>query len=194
MFAFFMALCYPMLLASLSYEEYLYLPIDYNLKLKFFKKKSVYFCQAKIKCKMNVLKMGRMKRMDMSKYRVDPERKMRLSDYPQWEDAGYTKEELTEKMITENVEKLRDLQLRLHAEEEKVIFVILQAIDTAGKDEIITFIFSHLMPQGLKVTPTKKPTEEELKHDFLWRIHAGKPERGQIGILNRSYYEDLLAP
>lgn len=132
--------------------------------------------------------------MDMSKYRVDPERKMRLSDYPQWEDAGYTKEELTEKMIPENVEKLRDLQLRLHAEEEKGIFVILQAIDTAGKDEIITFIFSHLMPQGLKVTPTKKPTEEELKHDFLWRIHAGKPERGQVGILNRSYYEDLLAP
>lgn len=132
--------------------------------------------------------------MDLSKYSIKPQQKVNLQEIPQWEETDCTEEELKEKWIPENVEKLKDLQLRLFAEKKKGILVVLQAIDAAGKDEIITFIFSNLMPQSLKVTPTKEPSKEEQKHDFLWRIHDGLPERGQIAILNRSYYEDLIAP
>lgn len=133
-------------------------------------------------------------KMDVSKYLVEPGKEVDLSKLAEKEDPEYTEEEIKEKLIPKSVEQLREWQLRLHAEEKKGILVVLQAIDAAGKDEIITFIFSHLMPQGLKVTPTKKPTEEDMKHDFLWRAHKGMPERGQMAILNRSYYEDLVAP
>ncbi|MBM6614748.1 polyphosphate--nucleotide phosphotransferase [Desemzia sp. RIT804] len=132
--------------------------------------------------------------MDLSKYLVKPDKKVDLTGLAEKESPDYTEEEIKEKWIPKSVEKLREWQLRLHAEEKKGILVVLQAIDAAGKDEIITFIFSHLMPQGLEVNPVKKPTEEDMKHDFLWRVHKGMPERGQIAILNRSYYEDLISP
>lgn len=73
------------------------------------------------------------------------------------------------------------------------IMVVLQAIDAAGKDEAISYIFSNLNAQGLKVTTYGKPSETEQKHDYLWRLHDGEPERGQIAILNRSHYEDVIA-
>lgn len=132
--------------------------------------------------------------MDISRYRIDPNGDIDLAKLAEKEGHDYTEEEIKEKLVPKSVEQLKEWQLKLHAEEKKGILVVLQAIDAAGKDEIITFIFSHLMPQGLAVNPVKKPTEEELKHDFLWRIHKGMPERGQIAILNRSYYEDLIAP
>lgn len=134
--------------------------------------------------------------MDISRYRIDPNADVDLTKLAEKEqhDHHYTEEEVKEKLVPKSVEQLREWQLKLHAEEKKGILVVLQAIDAAGKDEIITFIFSQLMPQGLEVNPVKKPTEEEMKHDFLWRIHKGMPERGQIAILNRSYYEDLIAP
>lgn len=132
--------------------------------------------------------------MDISKYRVKPNQQVKINQLLQWEKTGFSEEEVREKLVPQSVEQLRQLQLQLYAEEKKGILVVLQAIDAAGKDEIITFIFSHLMPQALKVTPIKAPTSEEKKHDFLWRVHKGLPERGQIAILNRSYYEDLLAP
>ena len=132
--------------------------------------------------------------MDTSKYLVKPGKEIDLAKLAEKENLDYTEEEIKEKLIPKSIEQLREWQLHMHAEEKKGILVVLQAIDAAGKDEIITFIFSHLMPQGLKVTSTKKPTEEDMKHDFLWRIHKGMPERGQIAILNRSYYEDLIAP
>lgn len=132
--------------------------------------------------------------MEISKYLVRPDKKINLTELAEKDSSDYTEEEIKEKWIPKSVEKLREWQLRLHAEEKKGVLVVLQAIDAAGKDEIITFIFSHLMPQGLEVNPVKKPTEEDMKHDFLWRIHKGLPERGQIAILNRSYYEDLISP
>lgn len=131
--------------------------------------------------------------MDISSYRIKPNTDVKIKELPQWEETGHSAEEIREKMVPQSVEKLQDLQLRLHAAEKNGILVALQALDAAGKDEIITFIFSHLMPQGLKVTPTKKPSKEEQKHDFLWRIHDGLPERGEIAILNRSYYEDVIS-
>lgn len=132
--------------------------------------------------------------MDFSKYVIQPNKEVDLNQLAEKEHLEVTEEEIEQKWIPKSVETLSDLQLRLHAEEKNGVLVVLQAIDAAGKDEIITFIFSHLTPQGLKVTPTKKPTEEDLKHDFLWRIQKGMPERGQVAILNRSYYEDLIAP
>lgn len=91
------------------------------------------------------------------------------------------------------MEKLKELHLKLHAEGKNGIMVVLQAIDAAGKDEAISYIFSNLNAQGLKVTNYGKPSETEQKHDYLWRIHDGEPERGQIAILNRSHYEDVIA-
>lgn len=132
--------------------------------------------------------------MNLDQYKVSPEKKIKLDELNQWEETGISEEEVKEKLIPESVEKLRTLQTKLLAEEKNGILVVLQAIDAAGKDEIITFIFSHLMPQALKVTSVKKPTDKEAKHDVLWRVHDGLPERGQIAILNRSYYEDLIAP
>src|SRR5699024_8571953 len=102
--------------------------------------------------------------MDISKYRIVPGKDVDLTELAEKEGHDYT-EEIKEKLVPKSVEQLREWQLKLHAEEKKGILVVLQAIDAAGKDEIITFIFSHLMPQGLEVNPVKKPTEEELKHD-----------------------------
>ena len=88
---------------------------------------------------------------------------------------------------------MKALHLKLHAEGKNGIMVVLQAIDAAGKDEAISYIFSNLNAQGLKVTTYGKPNENEQKHDYLWRLHDGEPERGQVAILNRSHYEDVIA-
>ncbi|WP_407371304.1 PPK2 family polyphosphate kinase [Carnobacterium sp.] len=133
--------------------------------------------------------------MDISKYRITPKQTpIKLADYPTTEYKHLSEEELQDKWIPESIKKLQDLHLKLHAEEEKGIMVVLQAIDASGKDEAISFIFSNLTAQGLKTTSVKKPSETEVKHDYLWRIHEGKPSRGEISILNRSYYEEVIAP
>lgn len=133
--------------------------------------------------------------MDSSKYRITQEQTpINLADYPTTDNNRISEEELRNKWIPESINKLQDLHLKLHAEEEKGIMVILQAIDAGGKDEAISFIFSNLTAQGLKTTSVKKPSETEVKHDYLWRIHEGKPSRGEISILNRSYYEEVIAP
>lgn len=116
-------------------------------------------------------------------------------------------EELKEKIVSEEedvdikkevyeelVPRLRGLHEKLFAESKQGILVVLQAIDAAGKDEIIKYIFSNLEPQGLKNTSYGKPTDEENAHDYLWRMAKGLPKRGEVAILNRSYYEDIISP
>lgn len=116
-------------------------------------------------------------------------------------------EELEEKIVSEErdvdikkevyeelVPSLRELHEKLFAESKEGILVVLQAIDAAGKDEIIKYIFSNLQPQGLKNTSFGKPTDEENAHDYLWRMAKGLPKRGEVAILNRSYYEDIISP
>lgn len=133
--------------------------------------------------------------MDISKYRITPKQTpIKLADYPTTDNKQLSEDELQDKWIPESINKLQDLHLKLHAEKEKGIMVVLQAIDAGGKDEAISFIFSNLTAQGLKTTSVKKPSETEVKHDYLWRIHEGKPSRGEISILNRSYYEEVIAP
>lgn len=132
--------------------------------------------------------------MDMNKYRVKPDEQVELSNYQTAEQDRPTEEELQDKLIPESLEKLKALYTKLRAEEEKGVVVVLQAMDAAGKDEAISYVFSNLAAQGLKTTSFKKPTEDELKHDYLWRFHKGRPARGEIGIFNRSYYEEVIAP
>ncbi len=90
------------------------------------------------------------------------------------------------------LEELRALQYRLFAENRRTVLVVLQAMDAAGKDGLVRGVFSGLNPQGCTVTSFKAPSPEELHHDFLWRIHKAVPPHGEIGVFNRSHYEDVL--
>jgi len=90
-------------------------------------------------------------------------------------------------------DQLQDLQKVLYAQNRHRILVVMQAMDTGGKDGCIKHVFSQIDPQGIHVHAFKKPSEEELSHDFLWRVHAKVPRRGQLVIFNRSHYEDVIA-
>ena len=94
--------------------------------------------------------------------------------------------------LEKNIEKLSELQGKLYAESKYGVIIIFQAMDTAGKDGAIKHVMSGLNPQGTTVFSFKQPSAEELKHDYLWKANRHLPERGQIGIFNRSYYEELL--
>ena len=102
-------------------------------------------------------------------------------------DKKETKEQ-TAKMI----EELDELQNRLYAERKHSLLVVLQGLDASGKDGVIRKVFGQMNPQGVRVESFKTPTEKELAHDFLWRIHQHVPEKGMIQIFNRSHYEDVL--
>ena len=132
--------------------------------------------------------------MDTSKYLVKKEERVKLENYGTAEDHKVIVDESINEKMPERVERLKQLHTKLLAEEEKGIVVVLQAMDAAGKDEAITYLFSNLTAQGLKTTSFKKPSEAELKMDYLRRFQKGLPERGQIGIFNRSYYEEVIAP
>jgi len=98
--------------------------------------------------------------------------------------------------VAEELEQLRErmteLQGRLYAEHEQALLIVLQAIDAGGKDGAIRRVFSGMNPQGCEVSSFKRPTEEELDHDFLWRYHQQVPGKGMVGVFNRSHYEDVL--
>jgi PPK2 family polyphosphate:nucleotide phosphotransferase len=94
--------------------------------------------------------------------------------------------------LAANLAELRPLQYRLYAENRRAVLVVLQGLDAAGKDGAIRHVFAGLNPQGCRVTAFKTPTSLELAHDFLWRIHQAVPPHGEIGIFNRSHYEDVL--
>jgi len=93
-----------------------------------------------------------------------------------------------------NIKVVDELCYRLYAENQRALLVVLQGMDTAGKDGVIRKVLSGVDPVNCRVTPFKRPTAEELRHDFLWRIHRAVPGHGDIGIFNRSHYEDVLAP
>ena len=98
----------------------------------------------------------------------------------------------TERATEELAEPLADLQERLWAESRQALLVVLQALDAGGKDGTIKKVFTCINPQGVRVTSFKAPTDDELARDFLWRVHAHVPKKGEIGIFNRSHYEDVL--
>src|SRR5512136_1446974 len=129
----------------------------------------------------------------MDKYRVKPGHKIKLSDYDPDDKSRFSggKKE-AEPRLAELVQKLDELQEVLYAEHKHKILVVLQALDTGGKDGTIRAVFSGINPQGVHVASFKVPTPEELDHDFLWRVHAQVPGKGELVIFNRSHYEDVL--
>ncbi|CAD2080449.1 PPK2 family polyphosphate--nucleotide phosphotransferase [Jeotgalicoccus coquinae] len=131
--------------------------------------------------------------MNLSDYKVPSTKNINLKDYQTSEGKKEDNDYIKKNIIPPLVEQMKALHLKLHAEGKNGIMVVLQAIDAAGKDEAISYIFSNLNAQGLKVTTYGKPNENEQKHDYLWRLHDGEPERGQVAILNRSHYEDVIA-
>lgn len=124
-------------------------------------------------------------------YRLDGERKIKLEDFDPSEDAGLKREQ-AEKKTAELIDELAELQELLYAARSQSLLIILQGRDTSGKDGTIRHVAGPLNSQSCSVTSFKVPTEEELAHDFLWRIHAHAPRAGEIKIFNRSHYEDVL--
>lgn len=120
-----------------------------------------------------------------------PGKKHSVSDFDSSSTDEITKQEAKEQLI-KDVEKLAELQSMLYAQDRYSILVIFQAMDAAGKDGTIKHVMSGINPQGCQVYSFKQPSTEELDHDYLWRINRSLPERGRIGIFNRSHYEDVL--
>ncbi|MEM8705680.1 MAG: polyphosphate kinase 2 family protein [Actinomycetota bacterium] len=129
--------------------------------------------------------------MDISKFRVKPGSNVDLGDWDTREDGGFEKEEVTDRFQELN-DELEALQELLYAEEKHKVLVVIQATDTGGKDGTIRHVFDGVNPAGVKVAAFKKPTDDELAHDYLWRVHAHTPGNGEITIFNRSHYEDVL--
>ncbi len=127
------------------------------------------------------------------RFRIDSPEKFRLSGYDPAECCGLSIDKREAKaMLSEGIERLSVLQERLHANGRWSVLIVLQAMDAAGKDSLIKHVMSGLNPQGVEVHSFKQPSEEELAHDFLWRIAQRLPARGRIGIFNRSHYEEVL--
>jgi PPK2 family polyphosphate:nucleotide phosphotransferase len=128
------------------------------------------------------------------RFRIDKPRKFRLADHDPADCCGLSVDKDDAKaFLAEGIERLSDLQQRLYASDRWSVLIVLQAMDAAGKDSLIKHVMSGLNPQGVEVTSFKQPSSEELDHDFLWRIAKRLPERGRIGIFNRSHYEEVLA-
>jgi PPK2 family polyphosphate:nucleotide phosphotransferase len=127
------------------------------------------------------------------RFRIDNPAKFRLSDYDPDDSEGLTKDKSEAKaMLAEGVQLLVGLQEKLYADDRWSVLIIFQAMDAAGKDSVVEHVMSGLNPQGVQVHSFKQPSAEELDHDFLWRAARNLPERGRIGIFNRSYYEEVL--
>lgn len=130
--------------------------------------------------------------MYKSDYLVPPGKKFKLKDFPTSDTGPFKDKEDAEPVIEKLRQRIDPLQEVLYAEAKHAVLIVIQAIDTGGKDGAIDYVFSGVNPQGCTVTSFKKPTELELAHDFLWRVHAAVPPRGMIGIFNRSHYESVL--
>ena len=127
------------------------------------------------------------------KFRIDHPGKFRLSDFDCADTCGLDIEKAEAKaMLADGVERLAALQENLYAQNRWAVLAVFQAMDAAGKDGAIKHVMSGVNPQGCQVHAFKAPSAEELDHDFLWRIAKALPERGRIGIFNRSHYEEML--
>ena len=129
----------------------------------------------------------------IKRFRIDKPDKFRLSDYDPADTCGLDIEKAEAKaMLADGVERLAALQEKLYAHNRWAVLAVFQAMDAAGKDGAIKHVMSGVNPQGCQVHAFKAPSSEELDHNFLWRIANALPERGRIGIFNRSHYEEVL--
>jgi PPK2 family polyphosphate:nucleotide phosphotransferase len=124
-------------------------------------------------------------------FRFDGSSEFHLRSHKTREKGGLDKDK-GEKILESNRKHLSDFQERLYAEDSWSMLLVFQGMDAAGKDSAIKSIFDGVNPQGCEVTPFKQPSSHELDHDFMWRSTVALPERGRIGIFNRSYYEECL--
>jgi len=134
-----------------------------------------------------------MKSREFAKsFRIADGSQFRLKDFNPAETLGWKSKEHAQETLQRGIKRLSDLQEKLYAQDRWAILMNLQAMDAAGKDSTIKHVMSGVNPQGCSVTSFKTPTSEDLDHDFLWRTQRFLPARGQIGIFNRSYYEEVL--
>jgi PPK2 family polyphosphate:nucleotide phosphotransferase len=137
-------------------------------------------------------KRDRRIRRFVSRYLVDDGRKFRLTDHDPGDTAGLKSKKKAQEMLQEGIRLLAELQDKLYAQDRWAVLLVFQAMDAAGKDGAIKHVMSGINPQGCQVYSFKSPSPEELDHDFMWRTSKCLPERGRIGIFNRSYYEEVL--
>lgn len=130
--------------------------------------------------------------MNIEDFQIAENQKIDLSKFPADYTGSYTDKQQAKKDLKKNIKRLAELQGVLWAHDVHAILIIFQAMDAAGKDSAIKHVMSGLNPQGVDVSSFKQPSIEELDHDYLWRAMKRLPERGRIGIFNRSYYEDVL--
>ncbi len=128
----------------------------------------------------------------LSALRVDKKNSLKLSKIDPDSTEGVKDKKEAREILAENTAKIDALQYKLYAENSRALLLVFQAMDTAGKDGVIRKVFGPLNSQGVVVSSFKRPSDLELAHDYLWRIHARVPGKGMIGIFNRSHYEDVL--
>ncbi len=131
-------------------------------------------------------------KIDPDKYRVRPGHKVNLHKWPTQVSPAYKSKEQYRELLDKHVKELTVQQELLYASDRHALLLIFQAMDAAGKDSVIRHVMSGVNPQGCEVFSFKHPSAEELDHDFLWSAARRLPERGRIGIFNRSYYEEVL--
>ena len=130
--------------------------------------------------------------MKTEQFRIPEGSKVDLKDHPTDFTGDYTDKKQAVKDLASNVLRLRELQDVLYAQDRYSLLLVIQAMDAAGKDSVVEHVMSGVNPQGCHVVSFKQPSSEELDHDFLWRCQKNLPERGKIGIFNRSHYEEVL--
>jgi PPK2 family polyphosphate:nucleotide phosphotransferase len=130
--------------------------------------------------------------LDTERFRVPAGQQFKLAERDPNDTADFKSKDEAAKRLEKGVNKLRELQEVLYAQDNWALLLIFQAMDAAGKDSTIEHVMSGINPQGCQVYSFKSPSAEELDHDFLWRNHRCLPERGRIGVFNRSYYEEVL--
>jgi PPK2 family polyphosphate:nucleotide phosphotransferase len=125
-------------------------------------------------------------------YRIENGKKFRLKDHDPADTAKLESQEQAKELLAKGISRMAELQEKLYADNQWGLLLIFQAMDAAGKDSVIKHVMSGVNPQGCQVYSFKTPSTEELDHDFMWRNAKCLPERGRIGIFNRSYYEEVL--
>src|SRR5690606_21803379 len=129
---------------------------------------------------------------DLKHFFAEPGNTISLKDYDTAYCGDFKDKDDAKDKLEDDIKKMQDLQYRLYAENRHSLLIVLQAADAAGKDGAIKHVMSGINPQGTQVFSFKQPSQEELDHDFLWRCAKSLPERGRIGIFNRSHYEEVL--
>ncbi|HKJ42183.1 MAG TPA: polyphosphate kinase 2 family protein [Sunxiuqinia sp.] len=131
-------------------------------------------------------------KFDTNQFRVPANQKISLNDFDTTFCEGFKDKNEADEQLQKDIESLFKLQYKLYAENKRSLLIIFQAMDAAGKDGAIKHVFSGLNPQGCNVHSFKQPSSNELQHDYLWRHYNKLPNRGEIGIFNRSHYENVL--